>query len=234
MRALAVLTGVRTWQYWWDGNLKRWTTLHHLLALIFKHVAQVSTNTGVHHNDHFSSEVITITSSQKHSKSSHTWCWSKGLAGGCFWSCEGYWELWRIRASRNPNRQSWAPGCTEEQLLLDVTARRMQMKLSCASVMVGGIHLEGTKAITKMTVCVFPSSGGQQEEPLAGANNAVCTTQIDWLRRGRSRRTGTGAAYSLMISLITWGRHRLLSHTLPFDKDSLHNENPVPSPSLAA
>lgn len=75
----------------------------------------------------------------------------------------------------NPNRQSWAPGFSEEQLLLAATARRMQMKLSCASVMAGGIHLGGTKAITKMTVCVFPSSGGQQEEPLAGANNPVCT-----------------------------------------------------------
>lgn len=168
-------------------------------------------------------------------KYSHTWCWSIGLTGGCCcWSCGGYWELWSIRASLNPNRQSWAPGCTEEQLLLAATARHMQMKLSCASIMVGGIHLGGTKAITKMTVCVFPSSGGQQEEPLAGANNAVCTAQRDWLRRGRSRRTGTRAAYSLIISLITWGRHCLLSHTLLFDKDSLHNEDPVPSPSLVA
>lgn len=108
------------------------------------------------------------------------------------------------------------------------------MKLSCTSVMAEGIHLEGTKAITKMTVCVFPSSGRQQEEPLAGANNPICTAQRDWLSRGRSRRTGTGAAYGLMISLITWGRHCLLSHALRFDKDSLHNENPVPGPSLVA
>lgn len=150
---------------------------------------------------------------KERSKGSHTWCWSKGLTGGCCWSCGRYWELWSVGASLNPNRHSWAPGCTEEQLLLAATARRMQMKLSCASVMAGGIHLGGAKAITKMTVCVFPSSGGQQEEPLAGANNPVCTAQRDWLRSGRSRRMGTGAAYSLMISLITWGRHRLLSHT---------------------
>lgn len=110
----------------------------------------------------------------------------------------------------------------------------MQMKLSCATVMAGRIHLGGTKAITKMTVCVFPSSGEQQEEPLVGANNPVCTAQRDWLSRGRSRRTGTGAAYGLMISLITWGRHCLLSRALRFDKDSLHNDNPVPSPSLTA
>lgn len=70
------------------------------------------------------------------------------------------------------------------------------MKLSCASIMVGGIHLGGTKAITKMTVCVFPSSVGQQEEPLAGANNTVCTAQR-LIKEGEEQEDGDGSCLEL-------------------------------------
>ncbi len=46
------------------------------------------------------------------------------------------------------------------------------------------IHLCGVNTITEMTVCVFPSSAEQQEGPLAGVNNPVCTAWRDWLEGG--------------------------------------------------
>lgn len=48
----------------------------------------------------------------------------------------------------------------------------------------GSIHLCGVNTITEMTVCVFPSSDEQQEGPLAGVNNPVCTAGRDWLEGG--------------------------------------------------
>lgn len=48
----------------------------------------------------------------------------------------------------------------------------------------GSIHLCGVNTITEMTVCVFPSSDEQQERPLAGVNNPVCTAGRDWLEGG--------------------------------------------------